>query len=176
MNNSGRSKSMLALAGFGVAVAAAAWFGARNSPKDLRTKLWYSRLDKPSFHPPDYVFPIAWGTLYSLIAISGWRIWEAEKSENRSDALRLWISQLTTNAEWTKIFFGQHRPALALADVVLLESMIVKYIAAADKVDRPAALCFVPYAAWVAFATVLNAEIVRRNPGAHNKFPHPRAA
>jgi tryptophan-rich sensory protein len=31
-------------------------------------------------------------------------------------------------------------------------------------VDRPASQAFVPYAAWIAFAGVLNAEIVRRNP------------
>jgi tryptophan-rich sensory protein len=34
-----------------------------------------------------------------------------------------------------------------------------------------AAACFIPYAAWVAFATVLNAEIVRRNPDAREMLP-----
>jgi translocator protein len=174
--DSTKSKSVLALAGFGAAVAAAGWFGARHSPKDLRTKLWYSRLDKPNFNPPDYVFPVVWTSLYAMIAISGWRVWEAESSEERSRALRLWASQLASNAEWTKIFFGQHRPTLALADPVMLEATIVKYILAADKVDRAAALCFVPYAAWVAFAGVLNAEIARRNPDAYKKLPRSRAA
>jgi len=60
--------------------------------------------------------------------------------------------------------------------VAALESMIVRYIATARKVDTTAALCFVPYAAWVGFATVLNADIARRNPGAWKKFPRPRAA
>ncbi len=174
--SSDKSKSLLALAGFGAAVAAAGWFGSRYSPKDPETKLWYSRLQKPSYNPPDFVFPIVWSTLYSLMAVSGWRIWEAEDSEERSRALRLWVSQLASNAEWTKLFFGQHRPTLALADLVVLESTILKYIRAADKVDRPAALCFVPYAAWVAFAGLLNAEIALRNPKAYKKFPRPRAA
>ena len=44
-----------ALAGFGAAVAGAAWFGSRYSPKDPRTRLWYSRLDKPSYNPPNYI-------------------------------------------------------------------------------------------------------------------------
>jgi tryptophan-rich sensory protein len=63
-----------------------------------------------------------------------------------------------------------------LADVLILESLIVRYIRNAKDVDRAAALTFIPYGAWVAFATVLNAEIVRRNPDAARAFPRPRAA
>ncbi len=170
------SKSLLALAGFGAAVAGAAWFGSRYSPKDPRTKLWYSRLDKPSYNPPDYIFPVVWSTLYALMAISGWRVWQGEDSAERSRALRLWAAQLASNAEWTKLFFGQHRPVGALVDIVGLESMIVRYIASARKVDAAAAWCFVPYAAWVGFASVLNADIARRNPDARKKFPRPEAA
>lgn len=170
------SKSLLALAGFGAAVAGAAWFGSRYSPKDPRTKLWYSRLDKPSYNPPDYIFPVVWSTLYALMAISGWRVWQGEDSAERSRALRLWAAQLASNAEWTKLFFGQHRPVGALVDIVGLESMIVRYISSARKVDAAAAWCFVPYAAWVGFATVLNADIARRNPDARKKFPRPEAA
>jgi len=35
---------------------------------------------------------------------------------------------------------------------------------AARKVDHAAANAFIPYAAWVAFTAVLNAEIARLNP------------
>jgi translocator protein len=45
-----------------------------------------------------------------------------------------------------------------------LEAMIISYIAAARKVDRAAASAFIPYATWVAFAGILNAEIARLNP------------
>ena len=176
MSLSRKNKSLWALAGFGAAAAAAGLFGARYSPRDARTKLWYSRLDKPGFTPPEYVYPIVWTSLYALMAVSGWRVWNAEDSPERSRALRLWAGQLTSNAEWTKLFFGLHQPRWAVADVIALETMIAKYIATTSKVDRTAAMCFVPYAAWVAFATVLNVEIARRNPDANKKFPRPRAA
>jgi benzodiazapine receptor len=169
-----RSHSKLVLFGFGVAVAAAGWFGARYSPRDTRTRLWYKRLDKPPFHPPNQVFPIVWTVLYSLIAISGWRVWCQRSSPDRSRALRLWVSQLTTNAGWTRLFFGEHRPKQALADILSLEAMILGYILSAKEVDPPAAACFIPYAAWVAFAILLNAEIVRRNPRAQFMLPRPR--
>jgi translocator protein len=159
-----RTGSLLALAGFGLATAGAALYGARYSRGNRDG--WYRDLRKPSFTPPDKVFPVAWTTLYALIAYSGWRVWSAAPSRQRDAALRLWISQLAANAQWSKLFFGQRRPTLALVDVFALEGSIIAYIAAAHKVDRAAAYAFVPYAAWVAFATVLNAEILRLNPQA----------
>jgi tryptophan-rich sensory protein len=171
-----KSRSMLALLGFGTAVAGAAWIGSRYAPKDPRTNLWYRRLRKPAYNPPDKAFPVLWTALYTLIAFSGWRTWNAENSPERSRALRLWVEQLVANAEWTRIFFGEHSPKRALSDVMALESIIIRYIMTTRKVDRAAALSFVPYAGWVAFATLLNAEVARRNPGAEKAFPRPNAA
>ena len=161
--SNGRSHSLAALAGFGLATAGAAWYGSRNSRSASRDRR-HSQLKKPSFTPPDEILPIVWTSLYAMIAWSGWRIWSAAPSRERKHALRLWISQLGANAKWSKLFFGEHRPALALADAIALEGMIFSYVKAARKVDRAAANAFIPYAAWVAFAAVLNSEIARLNP------------
>lgn len=158
-----RSRSLLALAGFGLLTAGVAWYGSRYSRRGSQDS-WYRDLDKPGFTPPDAVFPAVWTTLYAMIAWSGWRVWSAAPSRQRNAALRLWVSQLAANAKWSKLFFGQHQTALALTDILALETAIVSYISAARKVDRGAANAFIPYAAWIAFAAVLNAEIVRRNP------------
>lgn len=160
-----------ALLGFAAAVGGAALVGSRYSPRDLRTRVWYSRLKKPPFNPPNAVFPVVWPVLYTLMALSGWRTWRADESPERTRALSLWAAQLAANAGWTWLFFGKHRPKAALADNLALEAVILCYIATARDVDAPAAACFLPYAAWVAFAAVLNEEIVRRNPDAERKFP-----
>ncbi len=165
------SRTSLGLLGFAAVVAAAGWYGARHSPRDLRTRLWYNRLDKPAWNPPQAVFPIVWTALYSLIAIAGWRTWMQESSPARSRALRLWAAQLATNAEWTNLFFGRHNPKQSLIDVISLEAQIVGFIKTVKEVDSAAAACFLPYAAWVAFATLLNAEILRRNPNAERMLP-----
>jgi translocator protein len=157
----GRSRSLLALAGFGLVTAGAAWYGSHYS-KGNRDP-WYRSLDKPDFTPPDEVFPVVWTTLYALIAWSGWRVWCAAPSYHRRAALRLWVSQLAANAKWSKLFFRDHRMVASLADSLALEGTILSYIKSARRVDRSAAAAFVPYAAWVAFTTVLNAEIARRN-------------
>jgi tryptophan-rich sensory protein len=170
------SRSLVALAVFGGAALVAGLYGARYSPTDAETRLWYSRLRKPRYTPPDYVFPLVWTILYSMIAVSGWRVWSAQPSWKRRKALRLWAEQLIANAKWTKLFFGEHRPKLALLDVIAMEGIILEYISAARKVDRTAALLFVPYLGWVAFATLLNADIALHNPRAESKFPKPKFA
>jgi tryptophan-rich sensory protein len=161
--SNGNSRSLLALGGFSLAVAGAAWYGSRYSRGESRSQ-WYRHLEKPSFAPPKQIYPVVWTSLYALMAWSGWRIWSAAPSRERKQALRLWLTQLATNAKWSKYFFGEHSPTIALADAIALEGMILSYMKAARKVDPAAANAFIPYAAWVAFATVLNAEIARLNP------------
>jgi tryptophan-rich sensory protein len=141
-----RSRSLLALAGFGLDTAGAAWCGARSSRKASRDS-WYRDLDKPGFTPPDAVFPVVRTSLYPLIARSEWRIWSAAPSRERYAALRRWISQLVANPQWSKLCFGERRPTLALADVLALAGMIGPYAAGARKVDGAAAYAFIPYGA-----------------------------
>jgi len=164
-----KSTSLIALAAFGAATAGVAWYGARHRRSASRD-LWYRELDKPSFTPPDKAFPVVWTGLYAMIALSGWRVWCAAPSRDRNRALGLWIAQLAANAHWSKLFFEQRHPLKALGDVVALERIVLSYIAAARKVDQAAAGLFIPYAAWVAFAGVLNAEIARRNPNRESVF------
>jgi translocator protein len=171
-----RSNGSLALLGFGAAVAGAAWIGSRYSPRDFRNGLWYRRLKKPAYTPPDSVFPIVWTFLYTLMAVSGWRVWQQRDSPERSSALRLWVTQLITNAEWTRIFFGKHLPTLSLANILSLQAAVLGYMLEARKVDKTATALFVPYAAWIAFAALLNEEIVRRNPNASKLLPFAREA
>ncbi len=158
-----RSRPLLALFGFGAAVAAVALFGSRFSPANPDTRDWYRQLAKPSFNPPNAVFPIVWPVLYVLMTIAGWRTWRQPASRQRSLSLSLWTAQLLANAAWTFLFFGKHAPTEALVDVVLMEGLIAGYVVVTWKIDRIAAICFIPYASWVGFATLLNAEIVRLN-------------
>jgi translocator protein len=165
MNEHPKTRSLLALAGFGLATAGAAWYGSRYSPRKGKTAAWYRGLEKSSLNPPDAIFPVVWTTLFSLIAWSGWRVWKAPASFDRTRALKLWRRQLIANAAWSKLFFGRHRPDLSLTDVIALEALIINYIATTYNVDRQAAQAFIPYMVWTGFAAFLNAEIVRRNPG-----------
>ena len=64
---------------------------------------------------------------------------------------------------WTPVFFAAHQLSLALVVILLMLAAILAFIATAWRQDRVAAWLFVPYAAWVAFASMLNASIVALN-------------
>jgi benzodiazapine receptor len=124
---------------------------------------WYAGLIKPSWTPPPLVFPIAWTALYLLMAVSFWRLWEEPRSAARSSAMVWFLSQLGLNAAWSPIFFGWHRTQTALVIIVALLIAIGITIILASRVDRLAAYLLVPYFAWVAYATTINAGVVALN-------------
>ncbi|TPM40932.1 tryptophan-rich sensory protein [Mesorhizobium sp. B2-3-4] len=121
---------------------------------------WYASLAKPPFNPPNWVFAPAWTLLYVLIAVAGWRTWQREPA---GVAMKIWGAQLVLNFLWSPTFFGAKMMAPALVVILLLLAAIALFIASAWNRDRLAALLFVPYAAWVAFATVLNASLLLLN-------------
>jgi translocator protein len=144
----------LSLVVFLLLAAAAAVFGSQFEPG-----AWHAALQKPAWNPPNWVFGPVWTVLYVLIAIAGWLAWRARHRL----LLWLWGVQLLLNALWSWLFFGLHLPFLALAEIVLLLLVIVAFIVVAWRRQRAAAWLFVPYAAWVGFATALNAAIALLN-------------
>ena len=86
----------MALAGFGALTAGAAALGTKATRDSLYP--WYVNLQKPPFQPPRQAFAPVWTVLYGLIAVSGFRLWRAKKSTQRTVALTLWGGQLAANA------------------------------------------------------------------------------
>jgi benzodiazapine receptor len=117
---------------------------------------WYAQLTKPAFNPPGWIFGPVWTLLYISIAIAGWRV---SRRDHGGLPTRLWWTQLGLNFVWSPIFFSAHHIGLALTVVLLLLASILGFIATTWQRDRMAAWLFMPYAAWVAFASVLNAAI-----------------
>lgn len=120
---------------------------------------WYAGLVKPSFNPPNWVFAPVWTTLYLLMAFAAWRILRLAPSPARRSALLLFFVQLALNAAWSWMFFAAHSPLLGLVNIVPQWLAIVATILAFHRLDRVAAWCLVPLAAWVAYASALNAAL-----------------
>lgn len=156
------NQRIIAGATLAASVAGAAVLGSRFSPADPETASWYSRLKKSPANPPDAVFAPVWTALYAAMAVSAYRIWSSGDAR-RGRALSLWGAQLALNAAWNPIFFGARKPKAALADLLALFVVVAAYTSSARKIDRPAAWLMAPYLAWLGFAGLLNAEIVRRN-------------
>ncbi|WP_028133708.1 TspO/MBR family protein [Bradyrhizobium japonicum] len=147
---------MFQLVLFVVGVVGIGWLiGATNPPGE-----WYAGLAKPGFVPPNWAFPVAWTILYTLIAIAGWRTF---RRDPRGKAMLAWAAQMALNFAWSPVMFTMHQIGAALVILIALLGAIVTYIGLELSRDRLAAALFVPYAAWVAFAGVLNAAIWRLN-------------
>ncbi|RZS88273.1 TspO/MBR related protein [Phyllobacterium myrsinacearum] len=121
---------------------------------------WYAWLVKPSFNPPNWIFPPVWTILYVLIAVAGWRVWDRDLTS----AQQFWWAQLVLNFLWSPVFFGFQQMGVGLLVIVLLLISIIGFIRVAWEPERPAALMFIPYLVWVAFATLLNVSLYLLNP------------
>jgi tryptophan-rich sensory protein len=121
---------------------------------------WYAGLTKPPFNPPNWVFAPVWSVIYVLIALAGARTWERAP---RGPGMLLWTAQMLFNFTWSPVFFTWHRTGIALAVIVAMLLAIIGFIAERWQADRAAAALFLPYLAWVAFATLLNASIFLLN-------------
>lgn len=121
---------------------------------------WYATLEKPPFNPPNWVFAPVWFTLYVLIGIAGARTFLRDAS---SPAMFLWAGQMVLNWAWSPTWFTLHLLWPAFAIIITILALIVGFIAVTWKTDRLSALLFLPYAAWVAFASTLNLSIAILN-------------
>jgi len=145
------------LVSLGVCFAAAAAGGAMTATS---VGSWYQALHKPPFNPPDWIFAPVWNVLFALMALAAWRVWcNVAPGIVRRTALALFGGQLVANVLWSGLFFGLREPGWALAEIVVLEVLILITLTAFLRLDRPAGLLLVPYAAWVGFALLLNASI-----------------
>ena len=77
--------------------------------------------------------------------------------------MQLWLAQMILNFLWSPVFFTLHHMTFALAIILTLLAVIVGFIWVQWRENRVAAGLFIPYAVWVAFASLLNYSIYRLN-------------
>ena len=155
-------RNSAALAGFLALCLAVAAAGGAVTATSVGT--WYAGLAKPAFNPPDWMFAPVWTTLFVMMAFAAWRVWRARGLAGARGALGAWLLQLALNLGWSLLFFGARMIGAALVEVVVLLAAILATLALFWRIDRVAGALLVPYAAWVAFATLLNAALWRLNP------------
>lgn len=162
--NTARTR-MLAVTVITLLVAVTAVTGSQATLPVIET--WYAGLVKPNFNPPNWIFGPVWTLLYILLIYSTWRV--AIRIFSQKELVKttiIFIIQLVFNASWSLVFFGQKDPETALIVVIGLEASVIAMIFNFARTDRLAAALQLPYAAWVAFASLLNLAIVLLNSSA----------
>ncbi|MBK5516883.1 MULTISPECIES: tryptophan-rich sensory protein TspO [unclassified Pseudomonas] len=121
---------------------------------------WYEELNKPSFTPPKWLFPVAWSIIYLLLAWAGYRLSLMPGSQV---VLALWAAQIALNTLWTPVFFGAHRIFAGMVIISLLWLVVAAMVVLALRLDLVTGLILFPYLIWLCVASALNFSILRHN-------------
>lgn len=131
--------------------------------------VWYNGLIKPSFTPPNWVFPVVWTSIYILSAAAAARVAGVAQSGVMLEpatglALALWALQIALNTLWTPVFFAAHRMGLGMGVLAALWLVVAAMIVVFFSLDLIAGVLLLPYLAWLSLAAALNWRVWRDNP------------
>ena len=152
------------LATTGAAVAVSAGVGAAATTPDVG---WYAEADLPPWNPPAPVFPLVWTPLYADLAVTTAAALAALEAQGRldeaADLRRALGVNLVLNTGWSVLFWRVRQPWVSTAWCVVLAAHSAALTRRLGRVDPSLGRALAAYPAWCGFATVLNAEIARRN-------------
>ena len=141
---------------------------------------WYAGLNKPSFNPPSWIFGPVWTTIFVLMGIALYLVWDKKwepknkfkfgqiKPWNRlsqklltgswekANIVLIFSTQIILNILWSIIFFANHSLGMAFFELLMLWFAILFTIVNFYRVSKIAGLLLLPYILWVTFAGVLN--------------------
>lgn len=126
---------------------------------------WYASLQKPPFTPPNWLFAPAWITLYLLMGIAAFIVWQKGlDKQGVKPALVIFLIQLVLNALWSVVFFGFKSPLWGVIVIVALWIAILFTILKFFRLSRTAGALLLPYILWVSFAAILTISVWVLNP------------
>lgn len=120
---------------------------------------WFNLLKKPSFNPPNWLFAPVWTTLYILMGIGLFLIWNNSSGKIRKKAVFIFSLQMFLNFCWSVLFFYSQLIFASVIDIILLWICICWMILVFKQIKPVAGYLQVPYLAWVSFASVLDISI-----------------
>ena len=100
---------------------------------------------------PSWIFPVVWTTLYFLMGVSSYIVYE---KINRVP--EIYVIQLIFNLLWSFIFFKFKLFVLAFIWIIILFFMVLKMIKEFKLIDKLAGTLQIPYAIWLIVAAILN--------------------
>ena len=132
---------------------------------------WFAALDKPAMMPEGWVFGAAWTILYILLGLVLAMILHAQGARRRGLVIGLFLAQLLLNYAWSPVFFGMHQVRTALIIILAMLAISAVVTVLFMRIRPVAAYLMIPYLAWLAFASLLNYQIIQLNPDAETLVP-----
>ena len=125
---------------------------------------WFSKLEKPFFNPPTWLFATIWMILFLAMGIAAGIVWSKGFYHKWVKvALYHFGFQLILTGFWFILFFGFHKPFLALLISMALLVLLLLTIKWFRIISDTAAALMIPHALWVLFLVAFTFEIWRIN-------------
>ena len=121
----------------------------------------FQKYKQPPFSPPKEAFGIVWPILYTTMGIAR-TITKSSRKDSSANAY-LYHSQLGLNYLWSLLYFKFKLRGTALIESYVLFASVLLTTVAFYKTNKVAGLLLIPYVAWTAYATYLNAGFVALN-------------
>ncbi|MBP7859679.1 tryptophan-rich sensory protein [Patescibacteria group bacterium] len=130
----------------------------------METFTWYSKLIKPSWAPPSFLFGPVWTILYILIALSFGKVFLMFFQKQVPFIVLLpFILNLIFNFAFSPIQFTLQNNLLAIVDIILVLITLIWGMVAIYQYASWISYIQIPYLLWVSFATVLQITITWLN-------------
>ncbi len=117
---------------------------------------WYKLLEKSALTPPAYIFTIVWTILYAMLAVVGHFLYVNKSRVEIKPISILFLIQMLYNWIWTPVFFGLHKPEIALVILLLTIFFTFRILIKTVEFYRPQFYLLLPYFGWILFAGYLN--------------------
>ena len=125
---------------------------------------WYSKLKKPSWAPPSWLFGPVWTFLYILIILSFGKVFLMTWQNEVALIIALpFALNLIFNFIFTPIQFKLKNNLLAAADILLVLATLIWSMLVIYPFAPWIAYIQIPYLLWVSFATVLQLTVTYLN-------------
>ena len=128
------------------------------------TYSWYSKLIKPSWSPPSWLFGPVWTVLYVLIAISFGKVFLLAFQKRIPLIIVLpFVLNLIFNLTFTYFQFGLKNNYLAAIDILLVLGTLIWAMSVIYPYSHWITYIQIPYLLWVSFATILQLTVTYLN-------------
>ncbi|CAJ1947911.1 unnamed protein product [Cylindrotheca closterium] len=127
---------------------------------------WYSKLQKPSWNPPGWVFPIMWLIISKPTQfVALWKLKEMKMTMTGSEdlALLVYCIHLSLGDAWNKIFFGLQQIKVGVVVISAFWTLLLASTYFFYAINPSAGLFMVPTCLWVTVAASLNWSIYMQN-------------
>lgn len=122
---------------------------------------FYQAIEKPFFAPPEWVFGVAWGVIYPLIAIAF--LYLLFKKKVPPPLLLVFIVNLVANFLFTPIQLGLEPLWPATIDILVVLGTLLYFEFKILRYSKVIFVLLLPYLLWGAFATILQITITLIN-------------